>query len=316
MKKVKFLNDRTKFGSVRPWKEKKQMSMIYARYLDELGYSKKAERVEFCGEFLEFAKMEEGLKLSKAYFCKSKLCSLCSWRRALKNSFELKEILENAYQKYPKARFLFLTLTEENAKFGELKESVADMQKSSNKLLRYKKITQSLIGYARSTEITVNRAKKTFHQHMHILLMVQPSYFKGSKYLTQNDWSILWKKARKLDYKPVVHIQVVKPSPSKKDGELVASAKEVAKYTVKSADYLSDDSETDKEIIKELEASLHHKRQISFGGVFKEIRKELQLDQKEDDLIHVDDKLDTNKAVDCVVYRWNKKFSNYVLFEN
>lgn len=311
---MKFLEDKSKTGKVRPWKQKKQLSMIYAQYLNELGYSKKSERVEFCGEFLEFAKVENELKLSKAYFCKSKLCALCSWRRSLKNSFELKQILDNAYQKYPKARFLFLTLTEENAEFGKLKDAVAEMQKASNKLFRYKKVAQNLIGYARSTEITVNRTKKTFHQHMHVLLMVNPSYFNKGHYLSQDDWSNLWQKARKLDYKPVVNIQVVKPS--KKDGELVASAKEVAKYTVKSSDYISDDSASDKEIIKELETALHHKRQISFGGLFKEIRKELQLDKKEDDLIHVDDKLDTNKAVDCVVYRWNKNFSNYVLFKN
>lgn len=162
--------------------------------------------------FLEFAKVENRLKLSKAYFCKSKLCALCSWRRALKNSYELKEILDNAYQKYPKARFLFLTLTEENAEFGHLKESVSEMQKSTNKLFRYKKVDQDLIGYARSTEITVNRSKKTFHQHMHVLLMVKSTYFKKGHYLSQNEWSTLWKKARKLDYKPVVNIQIVKPS--------------------------------------------------------------------------------------------------------
>lgn len=310
---LKILNDRNKAGDSRPWKEKKELSRLYGRYLSELGY-KKAERVLFCGEYLEFAKLNEDLRLHRAFFCKSKLCALCSWRRAMKNSWELQQILEVAYKRYPKARFLFLTLTEENADFGNLEEALKTMQRSIYKLFQYKDVRLDLIGYARATEITINSKKKTYHQHMHCLLMVKSTYFKKGHYLSQDDWSKLWQKARKLDYKPIVNIQTIKPS--KKDGKLVASAKEVAKYQVKSADYLTGDEHFDKTVIDELEKALKGKRQISFGLLFKEIRSDLKLEEKEDDLIHVDDELDTTKTVDYVVYKWNEKFSNYVFFKS
>ena len=47
---------------------------------------------------------------------------------------------------------------------------------------------------------------------MHILIFVKSSYFANSdNYISQNDWTDLWKKAAKLDYTPVVNIKAVKP---------------------------------------------------------------------------------------------------------
>ena len=303
------LVDKAKNGKVRPWKEKKLANLTYAEYLQILEI-KKAFRVKKCGNLLTFTKSENGLKLYQTWFCKSRLCPLCAWRYAMKNSYELSSILDVFYKRYPKSRFLFLTLTEENAKQGELKEKLAEMNRALYKLFQYKKVQKDLLGYVRSTEITVNRKEKSFHQHIHILLAVSPTYFNKGRYLSQDDWSKLWQKARKLDYKPVVNIKTV--SDSKKDKSLVASAKEVAKYQVKSSDYITEDVESDLEFLKELEKALFHKRQLSFGGEFKVIRKELKLEEREDDLVHVDGENTSAAETEKIIFLWNNEVKNYV----
>lgn len=303
------LVDKAKNGKIRPWKEKKLANLTYAEYLQILEI-KKAFRVKKCGNLLTFTKSEDGLKLYQTWFCKSRLCPLCAWRYAMKNSYELSSILDVFYKRYPKSRFLFLTLTEENAKQGELKEKLAEMNRALYKLFQYKKVQKDLLGYVRSTEITVNRKEKSFHQHIHILLAVSPTYFGKGHYLSQDDWSKLWQKARKLDYKPVVNIKTV--SDSKKDKSLVASAKEVAKYQVKSSDYITEDVESDLEFLKELEKALFHKRQLSFGGEFKVIRKELKLEDREDDLVHVDGENTSAAETEKIIFLWNNEVKNYV----
>src|SRR5699024_12471049 len=61
---------------------------------------KKAFRVKKCGNLLTFTKSENGLKLYQTWFCKSRLCPLCAWRYAMKNSYELSSILDVFYKRY------------------------------------------------------------------------------------------------------------------------------------------------------------------------------------------------------------------------
>ena len=75
----------------RPWREKKLANLTYAEYLEVLNF-KKSHNVSKCGEVLQFARTGDGLKLYQTWFCHSRLCPLCSWRRSMKNSFELRKI--------------------------------------------------------------------------------------------------------------------------------------------------------------------------------------------------------------------------------
>ncbi|WP_323059063.1 protein rep [Limosilactobacillus reuteri] len=313
MYKKEILRDTSKnSGRVRPWQEKKLANLTYSEYLEVLKF-KKANNVSKCGEVLQFAKTADGLKLYQTWFCHSRLCPLCSWRRSLKNSYELRQILGTAYKKEPSAIFLFLTLTEESSKLGELRKNLTSMNRSIYRLFKYKDVKKDLLGYVRSTEITVNRDNLTFHQHVHILLMMKSGYFSKGHYLTQEKWSQLWQRARKLDYKPIVNIKKIRAS--KKDNSLIASAKEVSKYQVKDYDYITDDEKGDLVVVDELEHALAGTRQLSFAGILKEIRHDLLLDEKEDDLINADNSKVKDDIVGTVMYRWNNKVSNYVRWE-
>nr|WP_181895228.1 protein rep [Staphylococcus felis] len=90
----KILKDVSKNGKARPWREKKIDNVSYADILEILKI-KKAHNVKQCGNVLEFKPMEDGyLKLYKTWFCKSKLCPVCNWRRAMKNSYQAQRVIE------------------------------------------------------------------------------------------------------------------------------------------------------------------------------------------------------------------------------
>jgi plasmid rolling circle replication initiator protein Rep len=312
--KSRVLIDKTKSGKERPWRQKKISNIGYFELLHVLEF-KKSERVKECGTLLEFKAGDEGyLKLYKTWFCKSRLCSLCNWRRAMKHSGQTKAIVEEVVKRKPKARWLFFTFSVKNVYDGEeLNKSLSEMARGFRKMIQYKKIDKNLIGFMRSTEVTVNETDKSYNQHIHVLMCVESTYFKDKKnYISQKEWVAFWRKSMKLDYDPIVYVEAVKPK-GKNENDLVGAIKESAKYPVKDTDFKTDDAERNLEIVKDLEQGLHKKRLISYGGLLKEIHAELNLDDVEDgDLIHTDDdETEVDENAYSILATWNWRRQNY-----
>ena len=312
----KVLVDRSRSGKVRPWRERKLENLQYGDYLQILHY-KKAHRVKECGEVLRFVEDESGYtKLAQTWFCHSRLCPLCNWRRAMKQSNQLTQILTEAVKQRKTGRFLFLTLTVENTTGEQLKSELRQMGRAIRDLMRYKKPAKNLLGYVRSTEVTVNHEadQPMYHHHMHVLLFVKSLYFKGSdNYISQSEWTGYWQRAMKLTYVPIVNVEAVKPNVKRQKNSLLASAQETAKYQVKSKDILTNNPEQDLRVIDDLEQALAGSRQISYGGLLKEIRKQLQLEDVEnDDLINTDSgDQETDQVVREIVAKWDYQLKNY-----
>ncbi|WP_436884490.1 protein rep [Staphylococcus arlettae] len=313
----KILKDISKSGKQRPWKEKKIDNVSYSEILDILKL-KKAHNVKQCGSVLEFKPTEEGyLKLYKTWFCKSKLCPVCNWRRAMKNIYQAQRVIEEVVKEKPKARWLFLTLSTKNAIDGEtLEQSLKHLTKAFDRLSRYKKVSKNLIGFMRSTEVTVNKNDGSYNQHMHVLLCVESKYFRGSEnYISQNEWVDLWQKALQVDYRPVANIKAIKPN-KKGDKDIQAAIKETSKYSVKSSDYLTSNQEKNQEIVKDLEQGLYRKRMLSYGGLLKQKHKILNLDDSEDgNLINTSDEKITEEEqkAHSIMAIWNYQKQNYYI---
>lgn len=314
----KVLVDKSRSGKVRPWRERKLENLQYGDYLQILNY-KKAHRVKECGEVLRFVEDEQGhKKLAQTWFCHSRLCPLCNWRRAMKQSNQLTQILAEAVKQRKAGRFLFLTLTVENTTGKQLKNELRQMGRAIRDLMRYKKPAKNLLGYVRSTEVTVNHEadQPMYHHHMHVLLFVKSLYFKGSdNYISQSEWTGYWQRAMKLTYVPIVNVEAVKPNVNRQKNSLLASAQETAKYQVKSKDILTNNQEQDLQVIDDLEQALAGSRQISYGGLLKEIRKHLQLEDVENgDLINTDsDDKQAEQVVREVVAKWDYQRKNYFI---
>ena len=313
------LEDKTKDGKVRPWKEKKLGNVAYYELLHILGF-RKAERVGGCAEVLEFKVNEKTLdaKLFKVWFCKSPLCPMCNWRRAMKHSAQSQRIIAEVMRRKPKCRWLFLTLSVKNVYDGEdLDKSLREMTLGFNRLMKYKKVSQNLIGFMRATEVTVNKVDNSYNQHMHVLLCVESSYFRDTEnYIPQKQWIGFWRKAMKLDYDPVAYIQIVRPKDKRKTA-IESAIAETAKYPIKDTDYRTDDDNKNIRRVRDLEIGLKKKRMIAYGGLLKQIHKQLNLDDVEDgDLVHVgDDEKEVSENAFSVVAYWNWERNNYFVRE-
>lgn len=322
---VKVLKD-VRGGFELPWRAKKQENLVYANYLNELGYLK-AKNVRECGEVLQFAIDENGqFKLHNTWFCKSRLCPMCAWRRRLELVTETSTILDRALLADSKSEFLFLTLTLKNAELGDLKLVLQQLHKGFYRLMKYKRISNITKGYIRATEITINRKTKQYHPHLHIMLMVPKDYSRRKqykRYVPQEEWVALWRRALRVNYDPVVNIKKVRSRKRKngtESGEL-AAAKEVAKYQVKSKEYLTGQVKSDLVYLDELEGALRNTRQFGYGGLLKEIRKQL-LDEEESEngkqkLDHIESEIDDDGiARPTIMFKWAWALSNYIEFKN
>lgn len=311
------LKDVRKNGKTFDWRGKKIKNLYYADLLEILHF-KKANNVYGCADELIFKMTDEGyLRLHQVWFCKSKLCPLCNWRRSLKMSYQNEQIISEAINQNPKARFLFLTLTVKNVYDGkELDKTLKEMTNGFRKLMKYKKVSKNMIGYLRATEVTINELDNSFHPHFHILLMIKPTYFKNSEnYLNQEEWTSLWKKAMRIDYIPVVDVRAVKGKDGNKNS-VKKAVLETSKYPVKDSDYLTNNIERDSFIVNHLETGLYRKRQIGYGLLFKEIRKALQLDEVEDEdlrIVGADEEEQISEAAQMIYAKWNNNRKNYFI---
>ncbi len=155
-------------------------------------------------------------------------------------------------------------------------------------------------GYFRPMEVTRNWDKDsewygTYHPHFLVLLAVPNDYF-GRNYIKQSEWTDMWQRAMKLDYTPIVHVAKVKPKAESADfGEVEQELKkvileqnavfEVSKYPVKDTDVIRGNEVTTENVqtVKDLDKALAYKRLISYGGLLKDIHKELNLGDAESD---------------------------------
>src|SRR5699024_12868284 len=117
--KSSVLIDKTKSGKIRPWREKKMANVDYFELLHILEF-KKAERVKDCAEVLEYKESyEKGEQtLYRVWFCKSRLCQMCNWTRAMKHGIQSQKVVAEVIKQKQTVRGLFLTFTVRNAYDG------------------------------------------------------------------------------------------------------------------------------------------------------------------------------------------------------
>ena len=104
-------------------------------------------------------------------------------------------------------------------------------------------------------------------------------------------------------------------------GSLSSAVAEVAKYAVKSSDYLFEDNPvlTD-EIVSVLSSALAGRRLVSFGGCFRKAWQLLNLDDPENgDLVNLDGKINPQLRYLIIRFGWSAgvyKFTDAYYFEN
>lgn len=306
---VEVLTDKSVTGREKPWREKKLASEYLAMVFKDFN-PQKAFRVRSCGDLLLFGVFEDGSKrLKQGNFCRARLCPMCAWRRSLKIYANTVKILDKVGDE---CVYLFLTLTVKNCTGVELSRTLDVMFRAWSNMTKRQVFRKAVKGWYRGLEVTHNVDHRspsydTYHPHFHTLLAVNKSYFKKSDYLTKADWAEVWQQSLGVDYEPVVDVRRVKGSTSK-------AVAEAAKYTVKDADYIiPEDWELTVETVRTLDRALDRRRLVAYGGLFKALHKQLNLDDEVDgDLVNVREKVPASKLVREDVYFWHVGYRQYV----
>ncbi len=287
---------------------------------ERLGNQKKADKIRNCANVLEYSTDTENgdPKLSKAYFCKDRLCNICSWRRSLKIYGQVSQIMDIIEKDYS---FIFVTLTIKNCSAADLIKNINILQKGFKTLMQKDKTTKGIKGYFKSIEITThpeNPSYWEFHPHIHAIFAVNESYFHSRDYISQENLIKAWRKNCNLDYDPTVDIRKIRKGEENKEGKKDYSIKkaicEAAKYAVKARDISQHDYNTIDREVKTLSEALEGRRVCSFGGIFKETAKKLDLDDMlEGDLVNTDNqKIRKDVGYMIIRMKWRAGFGyNY-----
>ena len=314
------LEDVSRTGRKRPWKEHKMGSMQLAelfRAAEKYGHSLPETRLrdlEECADVLWFLQDAEGKRrLKSANFCRVRVCPMCNWRRSLK-LFSQVSAITDAILAEKKARFIFVTLTVQNVRGDVLRETIDELNRAFKYIVDKhqtfapaKKLKENLLGYMKAEEITYNADRDDFHPHIHAILEVRPSYFRGDGYIKQKDWTAMWRAALGVDYDPLVDVRNIK-------GGTAKAVAEVAKYPVKMYNILKiADKDKAAKALTQLYSAIFKRRLVTFGGDFREYRRRLDLDDVETgDLTHVEAESKTFNAVAQVLFKWRVSTGAYI----
>ena len=303
MKKI-ILQDLRRNGKEKPWAEHKTSNESLALAYDEINF-RKAERLKNCANKLSFAVTPEGLKLRGAEFCRVRLCPMCTWRRSLKVAAQMTKIMAAIKEDKPMA-YILITLTVRNCEPEELGETLDLITTKFKNLTKTKAYMQVSHGYYRAIEVTHNLEEDTYHPHIHAIFAVDEEYFRTKKYIDQMGWTVLWRKVLHFNYNPFVYVQRVR-------GNTAKAVAEVAKYSVKSKDYIiPDDWKMTVKSVKLLDDVLNGRRFVGLGGVFKEYHKKLKLDDIENgDLVHVEGEEKVAEDERVIHFAWFSGYRQY-----
>jgi plasmid rolling circle replication initiator protein Rep len=232
---------------------------------------RRSEHIQVCGSMLQFLK-ERNLvseeirrRLVKGNFCKYRFCPMCQWRMARKVCREVLGRLRTIDEQHNGVELLFLTLTVKNEPLTELNSTVKLLSKAFYRMQQLKQYKDAVLGSIRAIEfLGDNTEAGECHPHFHCLLVVNKSYFKSRDYINFEEWTSLWQRSLRVDYRPIINVQRVKPKG--KMSAIVAAALEVVKYSVTSSDL----EKLSKDDFQELDRQTRNIRQYNYSGELKD----------------------------------------------
>ena len=349
------LEDRSKGGRVKPWRLHKQTTEKLAECYVFIGWDKKADNVQRCASHLEFLRCttdeKHHSKLVDANFCRDRMCSQCQWRKsirqfgvAVKVGHELRRREREAGK--PESQFIFLTLTIPNVPLEKLSDAIDELFGGWKRLYERKEVKKIMLGYHRALEISYNAQTNTFHPHIHAAIVVSPTYFAGHTYIKRDRWLEMWREVMRMP--EITQVDVRKIRGKKGQDEITSGFAEACKYSLKywastlteeeqqrikkkvkaaGVDFgmeghiwLRNTLEETANVVGDLVNALHNRRLVQFGGVLRDIKRELKLKGAEEggDLVNTSDEKTECACPVCGadtishLYKWFGNVRDYI----
>ena len=281
-----------------------QVAQLVAKYDDSPRAKKNVEYLNNCAGYISFAWYDVGedkpkFNLVQASFCRKRMCPLCAWRRSLMLKARFCKNIFDVMDKYPKARYIFLTLTVQNVPVSELRTTLKEMNIAFKRMYQLDVMKKYVLGFVRNVEVTRDKTVSDYcHPHFHIIIMVKSTYFQ-SGYINQEQFTEIWKQCLRVTYKPIVYVKTVRSSADKS-----FVVKEMFKYCVKESDIQFDKWYLD--VMKQL----HRTRSISTSGALKDIVKDLT-DNDKSDMIHINDVELSKRLSENINFQWVRPKREY-----
>ena len=222
-------------------------------------------------------------------YCKNKYCPVCSKAKEFKNKILIEELLKNFSDK----TILFATFTTKTItvkSIDEVKEQREKLTKAYSKLIRKLK---NVTGYIKKIEVVYNEETNKLNIHIHSILLVK-NY--ANSYITKKKWLEYWQEATGDNTIKQVKIILI----SKEEKSLKKLSSYVAKADIERMK-ISD------EISNLFEIAEEKKRDLTFGGEFKEAKKVTEAEMKKNRKQYaksIGDKL--------VNLYWNREENTYI----
>jgi len=278
-----------------------------AKECDDSFYQQLAFRSLHCGDTVDYLQFSNGKqKIINIFTCQIRLCMTCNYRRSQRTFAKLIRVIKHPDFTDKNYKLIFLTLTLKNIEPDKLGQGINHIFYSFKKFMLNKRITRMNKGFFRALEITFNEKDRTFHHHIHIVFVVNQSYFTDSKqYLKQSDFTDIWGASAGLDYTPLVFVEKVKDNKG-----LV----EVAKYSVKADDkFIKKLTNLEFKILLD---ELRNRRLVSMGGVIRDIARKLKLNLDDNDITSddIDDDDIKDETLQAIIgLHWSVGFGKYMV---
>lgn len=233
-------------------------------YLDSIGQSSKFFRFYQCSS--KWALVTYLDKNNKHHYrtvyrnaCHDKFCNICSWQSAKNNKYNIAKVLLQCKYKHHKA-FIFLRLSSQSCSEANLNNRLKELQTAFNRFSQHRSIKKTVKGYIRKLEITYNNGN--YNPHFHVLLAVDYcNLYSLKKKLLFN----IWQKSCKDLTVGNIHVNYVDTSGY--------NAYKIGNYLSKPP--IKDYTTINQDIFNCLHHNLLGKQLLVFGGICKQIKREL-----------------------------------------
>lgn len=262
------------------------------------------------GEWGRTKNGERAVRVRNTQYCHVRYCPNCQAARSRKKIREFLDVLPVLEEERPDYTWLFLTITVKNVPTDMVRETFTDVLNAGMSRLTRRKCWPG-VGWITAREVTRSKTRGDAHPHLHVLLLVRPSYFQTG-YLTHSQWIELVRETFRLDYDPSIRIRRV--GNGRGELQLRKALLETFKYAVKAQDMI-----VDRDWCLQLTDQMHKLRAHSNGGLLRKLLVERDDDEEDG----IDPELDDFEAlwfvpdadVEPFLLRWKPSIQDYVISE-
>jgi len=277
---------------------KKDLNRKAADYLEKHVTVKTINRFETCSSwFHHLTNKEMSVKrMHKTDACGNRFCPICTWKTAKKDAIKI-SIMIDAVKEIEDKEFLFLTLTAPSINGEELREEIDRFNKAVNLLFKRRNVQRVVKGYIRKLEVTTDQEKliteelykrkkdyydlrglkvndpnptyNTYHPHMHIIVVVNKSYFKDTKvFISKAEWLEMWRGCMRDNSITQVDARKISSTKSSNSNAVL----EIAKYSAKGSDLYHSEK-----VFDTFYKALKRRQLIVYSGIMKEYAKKFKI---------------------------------------